>query len=365
MVDEALTRLDLDELADRPPRHAVGRRAPAGRPRPRARPGGDAPLPRRADDRARHRPPAGDPRAGRRPAAPARASPSCRRCTTSPSPRSTPTTSCCWPRARRAVGPAVQVLTGAQLEHHYGARVDVIRHRGNLVVVPWRDDPHQEVTHHDRARTRATSPPTTRGPTTCGGRRRSCSSTPATARARRPPPSASSCAASGGAGRSAVVQFLKSGTWKTGEEKVCRQLGVDWWAMGEGFTWDSEDLTLDQAVAAGRVGPRQGADRGGRPPARRARRGHLPDQLGLDRRRRRAGHDPRPPVARQRRVHRPQRPRGARSSWPTPSPTWASASTPTSRASGPRRASTTDAHAGARRGPLGQVDGRRALAARQ
>jgi cob(I)alamin adenosyltransferase len=49
----------------------------------------------------------------------------------------------------------------------------------------------------------------------------------------------------------AVVQFLKSGTWRTGEEKVCKQLGVDWWAMGEGFTWDSEDLTQDQAVAAG------------------------------------------------------------------------------------------------------------------
>jgi cob(I)alamin adenosyltransferase len=47
----------------------------------------------------------------------------------------------------------------------------------------------------------------------------------------------------------AVVQFLKSGTWRTGEEKVCRELGVDWWAMGEGFTWDSEDLTEDQAVA--------------------------------------------------------------------------------------------------------------------
>lgn len=49
----------------------------------------------------------------------------------------------------------------------------------------------------------------------------------------------------------AVVQFLKSGAWKTGEEKVCKQLGVDWWAMGEGFTWDSADLTQDQAVAAG------------------------------------------------------------------------------------------------------------------
>ncbi|MGQ0615595.1 MAG: cob(I)yrinic acid a,c-diamide adenosyltransferase [Acidimicrobiia bacterium] len=48
----------------------------------------------------------------------------------------------------------------------------------------------------------------------------------------------------------AVVQFLKSGNWKTGEEKVCRQLGVDWWTLGEGFTWDSADLTLDRAVAA-------------------------------------------------------------------------------------------------------------------
>lgn len=48
----------------------------------------------------------------------------------------------------------------------------------------------------------------------------------------------------------AVVQFLKSGAWKTGEEKVGRQLGVDWWAMGEGFTWDSTDLTQDEAVAA-------------------------------------------------------------------------------------------------------------------
>jgi cob(I)alamin adenosyltransferase len=48
----------------------------------------------------------------------------------------------------------------------------------------------------------------------------------------------------------AVVQFLKSGKWHTGEEKVCQQLGVDWWAMGDGFTWDSEDLTQDQALAA-------------------------------------------------------------------------------------------------------------------
>lgn len=46
-----------------------------------------------------------------------------------------------------------------------------------------------------------------------------------------------------------VIQFLKSGTWKTGEEKVGRQLGVDWWALGDGFTWDSTDLAEDEAMA--------------------------------------------------------------------------------------------------------------------
>lgn len=47
----------------------------------------------------------------------------------------------------------------------------------------------------------------------------------------------------------AVVQFLKSGKWRTGEEKVARDLGVEWFAIGEGFTWDSEDLSRDEAVA--------------------------------------------------------------------------------------------------------------------
>jgi cob(I)alamin adenosyltransferase len=47
----------------------------------------------------------------------------------------------------------------------------------------------------------------------------------------------------------AVVQFLKSGNWQVGERKVSEQLGVEWWAIGEGFTWDSEDLTVDEAVA--------------------------------------------------------------------------------------------------------------------
>ena len=47
----------------------------------------------------------------------------------------------------------------------------------------------------------------------------------------------------------AVVQFIKSGDWKVGEEKIGRQLGVDWYAFGDGFTWDSEDLSNDIAHA--------------------------------------------------------------------------------------------------------------------
>jgi cob(I)alamin adenosyltransferase len=49
--------------------------------------------------------------------------------------------------------------------------------------------------------------------------------------------------------RVAVVQFVKSGKWNVGEEATAKQLGVDWWTIGEGFSWDSTDLTEDEAVA--------------------------------------------------------------------------------------------------------------------
>ena len=48
----------------------------------------------------------------------------------------------------------------------------------------------------------------------------------------------------------AVVQFIKSGNWNVGEEKMGRKLGVDWFSFGDGFTWDSNDLTNDKAHAA-------------------------------------------------------------------------------------------------------------------
>ena len=49
--------------------------------------------------------------------------------------------------------------------------------------------------------------------------------------------------------RVAVVQFIKSGTWQTGEEKVARRLGVNWGTLGAGFSWDREDLDEGRATA--------------------------------------------------------------------------------------------------------------------
>jgi cob(I)alamin adenosyltransferase len=46
-----------------------------------------------------------------------------------------------------------------------------------------------------------------------------------------------------------VIQFLKSGEWKVGEEEVGRRLGFEWWAIGDGFTWDSTDMDRTEAIA--------------------------------------------------------------------------------------------------------------------
>ena len=39
-----------------------------------------------------------------------------------------------------------------------------------------------------------------------------------------------------------VVQFLKSGKWKSGEARALSELGVEWHTMGDGFTWEVDDL---------------------------------------------------------------------------------------------------------------------------
>ncbi len=52
--------------------------------------------------------------------------------------------------------------------------------------------------------------------------------------------------------RVAVVQFIK-GEWKTGERQFFERFPdqVVWRAMGEGFTWDTQDRARDVEVASG------------------------------------------------------------------------------------------------------------------
>jgi cob(I)alamin adenosyltransferase len=42
--------------------------------------------------------------------------------------------------------------------------------------------------------------------------------------------------------RVGVVQFVKGGKWKTGERKLAQQLDIEWHTLGDGFTWESNDL---------------------------------------------------------------------------------------------------------------------------
>ncbi len=50
--------------------------------------------------------------------------------------------------------------------------------------------------------------------------------------------------------RVGVVQFMKSGKWNAGERKLAEHLGIDWWTLGDGFTWESDDL--DESAAKNR-----------------------------------------------------------------------------------------------------------------
>ncbi|WP_313612392.1 cob(I)yrinic acid a,c-diamide adenosyltransferase [Agrobacterium sp.] len=50
--------------------------------------------------------------------------------------------------------------------------------------------------------------------------------------------------------RVGVVQFIK-GAWATGEQQALELFGdrIEWRTMGEGFTWDTQDLKRDVAAA--------------------------------------------------------------------------------------------------------------------
>lgn len=56
-----------------------------------------------------------------------------------------------------------------------------------------------------------------------------------------------------------VVQFIKSDGWKTGERKLGDHLGVEWHALGDGFTWDSTDM--DETADRGREAWALGAEK--------------------------------------------------------------------------------------------------------
>ncbi len=46
-----------------------------------------------------------------------------------------------------------------------------------------------------------------------------------------------------------VVQFIKSDRWKVGERDTAARLGIEWWTIGDGFTWDSRNMERTEAVA--------------------------------------------------------------------------------------------------------------------
>jgi cob(I)alamin adenosyltransferase len=51
--------------------------------------------------------------------------------------------------------------------------------------------------------------------------------------------------------RVAVIQFVKSGAWRSGEAEVLGRLGADFRVTGEGFTWDVDDLDASIEAARG------------------------------------------------------------------------------------------------------------------
>jgi cob(I)alamin adenosyltransferase len=46
-----------------------------------------------------------------------------------------------------------------------------------------------------------------------------------------------------------VVQFVKSGKWGSGEVRLLSDLGAQCHTMGDGFTWDSDDLERSAEMA--------------------------------------------------------------------------------------------------------------------
>jgi cob(I)alamin adenosyltransferase len=64
--------------------------------------------------------------------------------------------------------------------------------------------------------------------------------------------------------RVCVIQFLKNGNLRSGERRAAERLGIEWHALGDGYTWSSRDIeesrskalaawkTAQEAIASGR-----------------------------------------------------------------------------------------------------------------
>jgi cob(I)alamin adenosyltransferase len=64
--------------------------------------------------------------------------------------------------------------------------------------------------------------------------------------------------------RVCVIQFLKNGNLRSGEARAAEKLGIEWHALGDGYTWSSQDieksrskalaawLTAQEVIASGR-----------------------------------------------------------------------------------------------------------------
>ncbi len=175
-----------------------------------------------------------------------------------------------------ADGPAATVLTEANISKHYRAKVLIRNVQGTVVISPRIATPssfhlpahfHQKSPEFDHPEDHNPDSPTHQeGPTAMSEN----STEPLT---ENPAENKSTVAKSlvvvntgDGKGKSSaafgimirgvardwnvgVVQFVKSGDWNVGEEKIGRQLGVDWHNEGQGFTWNSEDLEQDKAIA--------------------------------------------------------------------------------------------------------------------
>lgn len=46
-----------------------------------------------------------------------------------------------------------------------------------------------------------------------------------------------------------VIQFIKGGKWKVGEKKLADHLGIEFYSLGDGFTWESKDILQTEQLA--------------------------------------------------------------------------------------------------------------------